>query len=378
MRKFINLLILLWKQNGDLHFYDYEINGWDPTSYPIPRFMSEFGVQSLPSFSTLAEVYSMPGDADFFGELNMHRQHHANGNQQILDEISKNLKVPNVTDSVQNFKNMIYLSQVSQAMTLKTASELFRRSKSFLDSKTGTGKCMGTMYWQFNDIWQAPTWSSIEFMSSGGVNKCGKWKLAHYYIKNAYAPVILSPVWDGRDLFVYAVSDLTTNFSSTFNLKLFSFDSFTPKFTQKNVAFDVNASQSNLVMSLSLDMKSNGCGDLKCFFQIDSDDERVQSGSRNFIFLDNKIDLSHLSKAPRIQWQVTETSRSGVFAIWLVSDSVALFVQLDMATTSFYGVFSDNGFHMTDASCMVTYESSTANLREIESYLQVSSLADVY
>lgn len=82
----------------------------------------------------------MPEDARFFGKLNMHRQHHPDGNQQILDEISMNMKVPNVTDPVQNFKNMIYLSQVNQAMTLKTASEVFRRSKSFVDSKTGNFK----------------------------------------------------------------------------------------------------------------------------------------------------------------------------------------------------------------------------------------------
>lgn len=116
------------------------MNGWDSNAYPVPRFLSEFGVQSLPSFSTLAEAYLMPEDAHFFGELNIHRQHHPDGNQQILDEISMNMKVPNVTDPVQNFKNMIYLSQVNQAMTLKTASEVFRRSKSFVDPKTGNLK----------------------------------------------------------------------------------------------------------------------------------------------------------------------------------------------------------------------------------------------
>jgi beta-mannosidase len=30
---------------GDLHFYDYKMNGWEANSFPIPRFMSEYGVQ---------------------------------------------------------------------------------------------------------------------------------------------------------------------------------------------------------------------------------------------------------------------------------------------------------------------------------------------
>ncbi len=55
---------------GDLHFYNYNANGWDPSSFPVARLMSEFGVQSLPSFSTLSDVYQMPDDADIFGDLN--------------------------------------------------------------------------------------------------------------------------------------------------------------------------------------------------------------------------------------------------------------------------------------------------------------------
>lgn len=99
--------------------------------------MSEYGVQSLPSYSTLSKVYSMPDDAQYFGKLNMHRQHHENGNQQILDAIEKNLKIPNCTDPIKNLKNIIYLSQINQAMTLKTATELFRRKKNVIDPKTG-------------------------------------------------------------------------------------------------------------------------------------------------------------------------------------------------------------------------------------------------
>ena len=111
----------------------------------------------------------MPEDADMFSDLNQHRQHHTDGNQQIIDEIQNNLKLPNSNDSVENFKSIIYLSQINQAMSLKTGTEFFRRNKNRIDPKTGNGMCMGTMYWQFNDVWQAPTWSTIEF-------SC-KWKL---------------------------------------------------------------------------------------------------------------------------------------------------------------------------------------------------------
>lgn len=112
---------------GDLHFYDYKMNGWLPESFPIPRLMSEYGVQSMPSLATLSEAYSWPRDADFFGDLNTHRQHHENGNKEIREEIENNLKMP--SDSMEPMKKLqaiIYLSQINQAMHYKTAIEVFR------------------------------------------------------------------------------------------------------------------------------------------------------------------------------------------------------------------------------------------------------------
>jgi len=41
---------------GDLHFYDYKMNGWEANSFPIPRFMSEYGVQVKSLFSHLCFI----------------------------------------------------------------------------------------------------------------------------------------------------------------------------------------------------------------------------------------------------------------------------------------------------------------------------------
>eukprot|EP01102_Stenamoeba_stenopodia_P020003 TRINITY_DN7671_c0_g1_i1.p1 TRINITY_DN7671_c0_g1~~TRINITY_DN7671_c0_g1_i1.p1 ORF type:complete len:692 (-),score=133.00 TRINITY_DN7671_c0_g1_i1:976-3051(-) len=46
---------------GDLHFYDYEHDGWNQSSFPMPRFASEYGWQSFPSFQSWAEI-SSPSD----------------------------------------------------------------------------------------------------------------------------------------------------------------------------------------------------------------------------------------------------------------------------------------------------------------------------
>ena len=51
--------------------------------------------------------------------------------------------------------------------------------------------CMGTLYWQLNDVWPVSSWSSIEYS--------GKWKALHYAAKRFYRSVTpLIYVEDGK------------------------------------------------------------------------------------------------------------------------------------------------------------------------------------
>ena len=140
---------------GDLHFYDYYINSWEPQSWPIPRLASEYGFQSFPSYSTLQKVYTIY-DLDFYSDLNEHRQHRDSqeGNKEIEWQIMFHTKTAKLENKNENFKLFIYLSQIYQAMSYKVYQELLRRNRDYYDEKTGIGKSMGAMYWQFNDIWQ--------------------------------------------------------------------------------------------------------------------------------------------------------------------------------------------------------------------------------
>ena len=45
---------------------------------------------------------------------------------------------------------------------------------------------MGVLYWQLNDIWQGPSWASVEYG--------GKWKHTQYAVKRAYAPLIVTAI----------------------------------------------------------------------------------------------------------------------------------------------------------------------------------------
>jgi beta-mannosidase len=71
---------------------------------------------------------------------------------------------------VKRWKDTLWMSQVYQAVCMRSETEHFRRHKSRLDAQ-GRGLTAGAIYWQLNDIWPGASWSSIEYG--------GKWKVGH-------------------------------------------------------------------------------------------------------------------------------------------------------------------------------------------------------
>ena len=145
---------------GDVHFYVVDQNAWKPKTFHQSRFVSEYGFQSFPSgwSSVLAE-------GDNLTELIDHRQHHPLRSQPIKFLIEDNLKV---NYSSLSWEDKIYLSQLSQAMAIKTETEVYRSGRgTFMNT-------MGALYWQLNDVWVAPSWSSIEFNGNFKVRECSE------------------------------------------------------------------------------------------------------------------------------------------------------------------------------------------------------------
>jgi beta-mannosidase len=96
---------------GDVHYYDYTSDCWDENTFPRPRFASEYGYQSFPSFISL-KVVSQPLDWEWDSPFMYHRQHHENGNDQIMDMLKLHFRVPNNRNLVQNFSDTLFLVQV--------------------------------------------------------------------------------------------------------------------------------------------------------------------------------------------------------------------------------------------------------------------------
>lgn len=155
---------------GDMHFWSvwHEGKNFDAYQSVRPRFCSEFGYQSFPSLD-LVKTYCPPEQFNVTSPVMEHHQRHSRGNTLIVEMFTRYFRMPN------GFENFLYLSQVQQAVAIKTAVEHWRRLRPV---------CMGTLYWQLNDLWPVCSWSSIEYG--------GNWKLLHYAARRFYAPVAAS------------------------------------------------------------------------------------------------------------------------------------------------------------------------------------------
>lgn len=195
---------------GDTDHYNYAAAvAFNVTTYPQGRFANEFGFHSMPSVDTWRPV--LPEDEMHFNSSTvLLRNHHYPAGGLFTDNFANSTKgmgemtvaaqlyypVPNKTDATANFSSWIHTTQVFQADYYKSQIQYYR---------AGSGReerQLGSLYWQLEDIWQAPTWAGIEYD--------GRWKVLHYTAKDIYQEVIAAPVWNVSDgvLSVYVVSDL--------------------------------------------------------------------------------------------------------------------------------------------------------------------------
>ncbi|CAG2181764.1 unnamed protein product, partial [Oppiella nova] len=103
---------------GDVHYYTYDKPLWNWRQYPSGKFASEYGYQSYPSVETLLTALN-ESDLTFpIGDALEHRQHHPGGTKSIENAIGNYFKLPS-HGGVDRLEDLIYLSQVIQAMAMK-------------------------------------------------------------------------------------------------------------------------------------------------------------------------------------------------------------------------------------------------------------------
>jgi beta-mannosidase len=238
---------------------------------------------------------------------------------------------------------------------------------------------MGLMYWQLNDIWQAPTWSSIEY----GL----KWKMAHYYVRNMYSPIYvlmklkpyLPSVTDRTaQLSLYLVNELVNSTLNQVICTIKSFDTFDARSIMK---YDVVSSSAGVqlidVFSYKLLMEQSRClNSSQCLMLCSLSTNDQQSTEMQTLFFaspkDYRLYNPNLRTVSVRQRSLTEIDFT------INADMPALFVWLDL-TNGVSGYFSRNGFHMFEQVITITFKSWTplTNFDSANFDLRIISLYDV-
>ena len=159
-----------------------------------------------------------------------------------------------------NFSAWCHTTQIFQADFYRSEIQFYRRGSGFPNRQ------LGSLYWQLEDIWQAPTWAGIEYdgkLTSGAplINVKGqltpyypgRWKVLHYGAKDIYEPVIISPFYNitTGDLEVYITSDLWSPATGIATFEWYSWDGtpITNPSTPSTANFTVGALNTTRVLA---------------------------------------------------------------------------------------------------------------------------------
>ena len=249
---------------GDTDHYDYNASeAFDLSTYPIGRFANEFGFHSMPSLQSWKQAVA-PSDLHFNSSVIVLRNHHyppQDLNISNYDNSSLGMgemtwaaqlyyPVPNKTDQLANFSSWCHTTQIFQADFYKSQIQFYRAGSGFPNRQ------LGSLYWQLEDIWQAPTWAGIEYD--------GRWKVLHYVAKDIYNPVIIAPLYNitTGQLSVYAVSDLWSDASGQMTFEWLNYDGSTPAHsTSMTFSFSIGGLNSTLVRAINMTSRSSDKSD---------------------------------------------------------------------------------------------------------------------
>jgi beta-mannosidase len=364
---------------GDVHFYTnfgkaYVINAWNWTIYPSSKFTSEYGFIAYPSFESISTATNESDWTYPISDVIKHRQHYPNGEQHIENLIANYLKLP-VSGGKDRFIDIIYLSQISQSMSTKTQTEFYRRNRD-IDKKTGSGYTMGALYWMLKDIWPAPSRCSLDFD--------GKWKMLHYFAKNMFQNLLISPFEGNNQTLKIAVvrDDYRGLVKFDLSVRVYLWSSLKISFEDKSVvetqSFSSKVVYSKPIADIIREAKCENRN--QCVIEVSIKNSEFGLSANNFFLLSELKNAVGLQK-PKIEITkiTTNSSAQNVFNINIETNAITPFVWLDSKQNSnIRGRFSDNGFFMFDTNREIQfYSSKPVSIDELKSKLTLRSLTDV-
>lgn len=301
--------------DGDRHYWDVwhgkvPISDYDKEK---SRFFSEYGFQSFPEFESVKRYAPDPEDWDIRSEVMMSHQRggeHANG--LIETYLLNEYKTP------RNFQSFLYMNHVLQGDAIKTAIESHRRQMPYN---------MGTLFWQHNDCWPVASWASRDYY--------GRWKAQHYYARKAFEDILISPILEGDDLKVYAVSDRMKGTSGKLQLQVCHFDGTVVHDWNKSVSIPANDSRVCFSAPLAEVLKDTKKSEV--YVRVVYADKSGKTYTNNY-YLGKQKEMNY----PKVNLTTEVHPIEGGYEVTVAADRFARAVFLSIADNE--SVYSDNYF----------------------------------
>lgn len=305
---------------GDTHYWEVWHGNKDFKEYEKHyfRFMSEFGFESFPDYRTI-ESFTGKDDLNAFSPVMEDHQRCKDGNQKILTYISKYFRMP------ASLRELVYLSQLSQAEAIRHGVEHWRRNR---------GRCMGAVYWQYNDNWPVISWSSIDYY--------GRWKALQYEAKRCFANILLSCKCEGSTVELHLSNESLQAVSGQLQWTLYSTDG--RQLCSDSFFTEVGSLSSICTKQLDFSEETKGISARNCilFYQFTSDSGFISDSAVSF------VPFKALS-LKKTDIQISGFMlKDGKLGFHVSSEYPALFVELYSESDDM--IFSDNFFHLDGKS----------------------------
>ena len=300
---------------GDAHYWEVWHGAKPFSAYrqQYPRFMSEFGFQSLPPLRTI-QTYATEDHWNLTDYMIEHHQRSTFASALFMGQMALHYLMP------VDFPSLVYMTMVLQAEGIRYGVEHWRRNRH---------RVSGTLYWQLNDCWPVASWSSIDYF--------GRWKALHYASKKFYAPVLMSieDIEETAVMKVHLTSDLRDDWVGHIRWRLMTLSGRVLDSGEMPVETEPLSSQ--MVFEKNFGTLSLG-EKRETIFVAELVQEDEVLARKLATFVRNK----HLKlENPQLKAYLLD-SRDDEVTIELVSEQLARFVELSLDDADV--IFSDNYF----------------------------------
>lgn len=334
---------------GDSHYWQVWHASLPFSEYAkqFPRFMSEYGFQSFPAIETV-NTYTLPVDHDIQSPVMLAHQRHPRGNQLVREYMLREYPEP------KDFESFLYVSQVLQAEGIKLGAEHLRRIKPHN---------MGSLFWQLNDCWPVASWSSIDYT--------GRWKALQYYARRFYSDILVSPLADHGNIYVFVVSDRRTSVAAELKLNLFDFDGKNLWTEQRDIDLAPLSSGSYATIPIETLLAGKDPQGVFLLAEVLVDGKTISS---NEYFFQPYKDIA----PSRAQIKTDIVAMGGSFKITLSADKFARAVYL--TSPEYAGVFADNYFDLIPGKKLevIFRPKGAVTLSAFREQFKIRSLADAF